>query len=102
MFRSKYDTESAISLNTTSQTKFVEIKNKSQSYYKPRKSYDFQFLYRNFIDNSYNEIDTCGFVIHISTNSYQDIVYLANTNKTHFLICILFPKNSDVFQSFFF
>jgi hypothetical protein len=96
-FRSKYETDSLIILNTTAHTKFLEIKSTAPySYYKPRKNYDFQQFYRISIENSYNEVDIFGFVIYICNNPYQDIVYLASLNQSNAIICVLFPKNSDV------
>ena len=87
-----------IILNTTSHTKFLNIKSTAPfSYYKPRKSYDFQQFYRISIENSYNEVDICGFVIYVSNNAYQDIIYLSSfQNESNAIICVLFPKNSNV------
>lgn len=66
------------------------------SIYQTRKYTDFISLYKNYIESSYNEIDTCGIVVYNSTNNYNDLVYLYNGQIGNSVVCICFPKDTNV------
>jgi hypothetical protein len=98
--KTKYESDASLCLSTTRQTQFTDPKTICKSYakklnnFKPRKAYEFVQIYKNQFDST--EIDTCGLVIYLTTNAYQDVVYLSNCHKTFSIICVWFPKNTNV------
>jgi hypothetical protein len=104
--KTKYESDAAICLSTTRQTQFNDPVKCSpyvtsrESNYKPRKAYEFVQIYKNQFES--NEIDTCGLVIYLTSNTYQDVVYLSSYHKTYSILCIWFPKNTNVIYLLFF
>ena len=60
------------------------------------KNCSFGDLYDQRISSPYGEVDTCGIVVFHSTNNYQHLVYLNNLTENDEVVCLCFPKNSEV------
>ena len=57
---------------------------------------EYEDVYNQNIESVYNEIDICGVVLMQSSNNYQNIVYLTNLKEKLSIICLCFPKQSNV------
>lgn len=57
---------------------------------------EYKDIFEGKIGNMYNEIDTCGIVLRHSSNNFSNFVYLTDLKDTNSIICICFPRTSEV------
>jgi hypothetical protein len=60
------------------------------------KCVEYKDLYENKIDSSCNEIDTCGVFLKHVPGPYQNLVFLTDLTNSNTIICVSFPKKSEV------
>ncbi len=60
------------------------------------KCFEYKQLYENKLENSFNEVDTCGIFLKHSSSVYMNLVFLTNLADSNSIVCVSFPKKSEV------